>query len=449
MKKILLRCLAVTIFLFCILTITSCSTNPYDEYDDIGKNISVKYLANGGIINSGAKSLVDVFSKNESGTFKLIPPESADRDKSQVTLSHSKDYQFAGWFVGTPVVDADGNPLDEDGNLVSETGKEPAYTAGKRWNFETDKLSVDPNKTYSANEPVLTLIAMWTPKFTFEIYAKDTAGEWQVITTKDAIALEVPRWSNGKINMMDFPAYPDKAMTFKAAYYDAAMANPIESSSITGEIDYETGTVVNSKIKVYTEWYEGTWFMIENAAQLYANARPSGNYMLLSDIDMTGENWPRAFSQNVFSGKFYGNGHKIFNVSANQQANYRRDSYGLFASISSSAEFCDITFENATYTISGALNQASFGLFAGQVADGAKFENVTISNGTLIIDKQMIDDVTMSTNLKNGMFDIGQLFGYGSVNVNSINISSKLSEENDKVQLTVSDEGIVSIIFLQ
>ena len=189
--------------------------------------------------------------------------------------------------------------------------------------------------------------------------------------------------------------------------------------------------------------------MIENAAQLYANARPSGNYMLLSDIDMTGENWPRAFSQNVFSGKFYGNGHKIFNVSANQQANYKRDSYGLFASISSNAEFCDITFENATYTISGALNQASFGLFAGQVADGAKFENVTISNGTLIIDKQMIDDVTMSTNLKNGMFDIGQLFGYGNANVNSINISSKLSEENDKVQLTVSDEGVVSIIFLQ
>jgi microcystin degradation protein MlrC len=29
----------------------------------------------------------------------------------------------------------------------------------------------------------------------------------------DAIALNLPKWSNGKINMMDFPAYPDKDMT--------------------------------------------------------------------------------------------------------------------------------------------------------------------------------------------------------------------------------------------
>lgn len=433
------------------LAITSCSKwgNPYNQYDKAGKNISVKYLANGGIINSGADALVDIFAKNESGNFQLLPPESADRGKSQVTLSHSLDYQFAGWYIAVPVVDENGNALDADGNLVSESGNEPAYTAGKRWDFETDRLTVDLDKKYSANDPALTLIAMWTPKFTFEIYAKDSNGEWQIITTKDAIAIALPKWSNGKINMMDFPAYPDKTMTFKAAYHDAEMHNPINSPSISGEIDYEHGVIREPIVKVYTEWYEGTWFMIENAAQLYSNARPSGNYILTSDIDMTGENWPVAFSQRVFQGKFYGNGHKISNISANQQANYKRDSYGLFGSISSTAEFHDITFENLSYTVSGALNEASYGLIAGQVAEEAIFENVTVTNGKLILSEQLISDVTMSSNLKNGMFDIGLLFGYGTADIVSQNTTCELETENASVEINVTADGVITVTFLQ
>lgn len=454
MKKIALRCLTVLAVIVCALAITSCSKwgNPYNEYDKDGKNISVKYLANGGIINSGADAVVDIFSKNETGSFKLIAPESEERGKSQVTLSHGYDYQFAGWYVALPVVDADGNALDSDGNPVSETGNDPAYTAGKRWDFENDRVTVDNDKTYSANDPVLTLIAMWVPKFTFEIYAEGEGGEWQLIVSKEAVALNLPKWSNGKINMMDFPAYPEKDMTFKAAYYDEDMTSTIESSYITGEIDYEHGVAVNSTIRVYTEWYEGTWFMIENAAQLYSNARPGGNYMLLGDIDMSGENWPVTFSQREFTGKFYGNGYKISNVSANQQGNYKRDSYGLFGSIGTAAEFLDITFENISYSISGALAEQSivyYGLFAGEVAEGASFENVTLSGGKLILSDELINDVTMSIKLKNGMFEIGQLFGYGTASVNATNLSCVLQTENANVQISVSEDGGVSVTFLQ
>ena len=452
MKKIALRCLLALTLAVCALAISSCSQwgDPYPQYDKDGKNISVKYLANGGIINSGADSLVDVFSPNETGSYKLLPPESADRGKSQVTLSHGYDYQFAGWYVAVPVVDEEGNALDADGNPVSESGKDPAYTTGKRWDFENDRVTVDPDKTYSAKDPVLTLMAIWTPKFTFEFYAKDENGEWELINSKDAIALELPKWSNGKINMMDFPAYPDKDMTFKSAYYDADMEELIESASISGEIDYELGVIREPVIKVYTEWYEGTWYMIENAAQLYSNARQSGNYMLLCDIDMTGENWPRAFSQGNFTGSFYGNGHKISNIAANQQANYRRDSYGLFGSIGSTAEFRDITFENVSYTVSGALNNAAYGLFAGQVASGAVFEDVTVSGGRLILSEElMTDGETMNANLINGMFDIGLLFGYGSANIITSDVSCKLEVENANVHIDVSQSGEVTVTFLQ
>lgn len=450
MKKIALRCFAAVAVLICALAIASCSKgNPYSEYDKEGKNISIKYLANGGIINSGADTVVDVFSKNESGVYKLLAPESSERGKSQVTLSHGYDHQFAGWYVAVPVVDANGNALDADGNLVSESGKDPAYTAGKRWDFETDRLTIDLQKTYSANDPVLTLIAMWTPKFTFEIYAKGENDSWELINSKDAIALNLPKWSNGKINMMDFPAYPDKDMTFKAAYADEAMTTPITSQTISGEIDYEHGVVREKVVKIYTEWYEGTWFMIENASQLYSNARATGNYILLNDIDMSGENWPVAFSQRNFVGKFYGNGHKISNVNANQQGNYKLDAYGLFGSIGATAEFHDITFENISYSIAGALNDASFGLFAGEIADGVIFENVTISGGKLIISDALINDEIMSAYLTSGMFEIGQLFGYGSATINTSGISCELETENSNIEINVSDTGAVSITFLQ
>ena len=80
MKKVALRCLSLMILMICALAITSCSRwgNPYNQYDKEEKNISVKYLANGGIINSGADALVDVFSKNETGSIKILPPESAE-----------------------------------------------------------------------------------------------------------------------------------------------------------------------------------------------------------------------------------------------------------------------------------------------------------------------------------------------------------------------------------
>ena len=107
MKKTFLKCLAVMLLLLTALAVTSCSRwdDPYDEYNDDGKSISIKYLANGGFINSGADAVIDVFDK-DSSVIKLIAPESAERGKSQVTLSHSLDYRFAGWYVAVEKKDA-------------------------------------------------------------------------------------------------------------------------------------------------------------------------------------------------------------------------------------------------------------------------------------------------------------------------------------------------------
>ena len=121
----------------------------------------------------------------------------------------------------------------------------------------------------------------------------------------------------------------------------------------------------------------------------------------------------------------------------------------MFSSIGATAEFHDITFENVSYSIAGALDEASFGLFAGQIADGVIFENVTISGGKLIVSDALINDNIMSAYLMNGMFEIGQLFGYGSATLNTSDISCELETENSNIEINVSDTGAVSITFLQ
>ena len=448
MKKAIFRRLALVLLLLATLALAACSRadGPYDDYNDEGKSVSIRYLANGGFINSGADAVVDVFDVAPSGRIKLIAPESRDRGKSQVNLSHALDYKFAGWYVAEIKTDGNGNALDADGNLVSESGKEPAYEAGARWDFSTDTVSIDPSKEYTSREPVLTLMAMWIPKFSFEFYAKDASGDWALISTKEAITLELPKWSNGKINMMGFPSYPGADMTFKSAYADAEMTEPITSATISGEIDYEHGVAKESTVKVYTEWYEGTWFMVEDANHLYSNARANGNYMLLADIDMTGKNWPAAFSQNTFTGKIIGNGHKIMNASAGQQGQYRKSSYGLFGAIGASAELRDVTFENIRYTVEGALNEASFGLLAGTVASGATFENVTVSNSKLIFADQLFS-VQMLIHLKNDTYEIGQLFGDGTAEVATENLVCEFKTPSSEITFTVDPDGKVIFSF--
>jgi len=444
MKKTAFRFLAVLfILLTATLTITSCSQwdDPYEGFDKAGYNVSVRYLANGGIINSGADTVMDSFRVESS--IALIPPESAERGKSQCSLSHKSDYRFAGWYVAVPSTDSNGNPLDEDGNLTSESGKAQAFTAGRRWNFDSDRVELDVTKDYSATEPVLTLMAMWIPKFNFEFYAEDADGNWEIISTVQAMTLELPKWSNGKINNMGVPER--NGYTFMGAYYDEQKANEITSPTISGVIDYEHGVAAESTVRIYTVWSEGSWFRIANGDELISNARDNGNYIILSDIDMQGKAWPKNFSQKTFTGKFFGNGHKISNVTATQRGEYKHSAYGLFEAIGAGAEFHDLTLENISYTVSGSLNAASFGLFAGEIADGAVFNGFSISGGELIFSDNLFEDFI--GNITDGSFNIGVIAGLGTVSFTYTDVTCSTADPESGITIIVSDTGDVSFVF--
>lgn len=447
MKKLLLGIFALVFTLLSVVALSACSQwdNPYESYDKNGDHLSVRYVANGGTFNSDSNAMVDVHPIDGVSEIFIIPPESPLRDKSKCTVSHPNDYKFAGWYVAIPVTDENGTVLDANGDPASESGKEPAYTAGARWNFETDKITVDTSKEYSASEPALTLMAMWIPKFTFEFYEVKVDGTTSLIASESAISLSLPKWSNGKLNSMDFPTISGK--TFDAAYLDATLQNQITDSTVSGEIDYEKGVAKESTVKIYTTWKEGNWFKIETPSQLITNAKSDGCYMIMNDLDMSKELWPAIFSQRVFNGKFEGNGHKITGIKASQIGSdaFKAQTYGIFGTISSKAAFSDITFENVSFTVAGALNSAAFGLLAADIESGATLTNVSLS-GELIIASTVFSDFVANL----ASFEIGLVYSDGYYSGVTANVTCRHQNAEDQavkdIVINVNDDGTVDFV---
>ena len=447
MKKLLLSIFTLVFTLLGVVALSACEQwdNPYESYDKNGSYLSVRYVANGGTINSDSKAMVDVHSIDGVSEISIIPPESPLRDKSKCTVSHPNDYKFAGWYVAIPVTDANGTVLDENGEPASKSGKEPAYTAGPRWDFETDKITVDSEKNYSSSEPALTLMAMWIPKFTFEFYEVKEDGTSSLISSISAITVSIPKWSNGKLNSMDFPTISGK--TFEAAYLDETLENQITGLTVSGEIDYEKGVAKDSTVKIYTTWMDGSWFKIETPSQLISNAKTDGCYMIMNDLDMSKELWPAIFSQRVFNGKFEGNGHKITGIKASQIGAdaFKLQTYGIFGTISSKAEFSDITFENVSFTVSGALNPASFGLFAADIQESATMTNVTLS-GELIIAPSVFKDFVANL----ASFEIGLVSGSGYYDGITASVTCRHQNPDDQavadIVINVKENGTVELV---
>jgi len=315
---------------------------------------------------------------------------------------------------------------------------------GARWDFDTDSITVDPDKNYSATDPVLTLMAMWIPKFTFEFYSVNADGEQALIGTVESITVNLPKWSNGRLNLMDFPTV--SGMTFEAAYSNPELTEAITSASISGEIDYEHGVAKESTVRIYTTWREGTWFRIETPDQLVSNAKADGCYEILADLDMSGEMWPNIFSQRSFSGKFEGNGHTISGINAKQTGSsaYKLQAYGIFGTIASKAVFSNVTFSDVSFTVSGAMNDSYFGLLSADIQAGATMENVSIS-GKLLLSSQLFSGFSDLID----RFNIGLVTADGYYDGIEANVTWEHENPTDSILNAVSvilnDDGTLSL----
>lgn len=181
MNKILkLTIVVCALVLFCLL-LASCSNKtdpPYEEYDESGYTVSVKFDANGAYFGSaGNMYLIDTYNfdslkdvGNDKKELFLIDPNSIFRNKEDrynMGSSVVKGYFFAGWYTDRKaILNEDNTPkLDDKGN--------PMYSYSGYCDLTlplSHYIDATPDTPYTADEPVLTLYAAWVRTPTIEIY---------------------------------------------------------------------------------------------------------------------------------------------------------------------------------------------------------------------------------------------------------------------------------------
>lgn len=453
MKSKLFSIMAVLLVCAALMSLTSCSQwgNPYDALDKEGAAVSVKYIADlaepttenpsvGVFANTNGVTVVNVYdikkyTPNGNGKVEITLTEPSDKDKGNNSFSVSKDgHILAGWFIAEPRVNANGEPLDNDGNLVSESGKAQGYVLGERWDFSLDKLTLDAEGEYTSSRPELTLVAKWMPYVSFEFYEK-VGDEVKLLGTKEAMTLKLPEWKEGKLDYnTTFISVPGK--TFKAAYLDEAMTDLI-TENVTGVYNYETGELETKTIRIYTEWIDGEWYKVENIKQFKDYAK-KGNIELLADLDFTNEKTVWALASSSFNGILEGNGHTIKGVNSTAYVTSGGDIShgGIFGSLGKDAIIRNVTFSDIKYTVVSAAkaSNATFGLFAGENL-GATIENVTLKNSVLEIKKSFIND--FKSKIVNNNFVVGLVIPYGDTS--GITTENVVYIVEDGAEATVHD----------
>ena len=447
MKRKIIIPISVLLLLLTVLCTVSCSVSEIEKameeagagQDGAEYTVSVRFDPNGGWLKGrDGVSIIEVYNA-ENGDFKIPDPaDESKRGKDGLLRPSRTNYFLAGWYRERTEIGKDG-----DGN--------PIYTYSGRWDFETDKVLVDPNKEYNPNEPVMTLYAAWIPYMTYEFYAVDDAGNIELIDTKSLVNLQLPEWSTSS-GKMDYNQFVTReGMTFEKAYADPNCENPFEDGETilaSQYVDYETGTATTSTVRVYSTWKEGNWYKIYTADQFLKNFQVDGHYIICADLDFKNKKWQttdRMTSCNEFIGSIEGeNGetYKFSNISSEQGRLTNKTQWGLFGALGADSVIKNIQFENITFTVNTAQKCDGFtyfGLLAGK-NNGATLENVTIS-GTLTF-----KGVYNPLNLNSEKCKFGLLFGQGDASEIDISSITYTADENIGVQLEVSDDGVFTVI---
>ena len=431
--------------------LTGCGENatPYETNNQDGFTVSVKYDANGGYFATNTSVIVDTYSvSGDTTSIKLVAPNDTDRGSPNYFTASKSKYFLAGWYTERVAhTDNEGNELDANGNIAAITGEPVAYDYSGFWDFKNGKLQLDPNKDYSADEPVITLYAAWIPEFSFKFC--DLEGEVLGTYSFDpmySMELDVPTWdkTTGALKLYKFPDV--KGKTFNNVYLDPAGKELVTSSKIThtGVYDLSNATAVGNEMILYLDMLDGKWTNIYTAEQFLNNVTLSGNYNIQADLDFEGKSWSSSLMHGNFSGTINGNGYSFKNITAKQTETSQLYT-GLFGNLTSDAKIIDLSFENVSFTIGvgSRMQGASFGLFAGRISSGATLEGVSVSGKLSVTPSSLITSDT-EIGLLCGMGDVG------SIDISSISAEALLPPDDytDPIELVI-DGNVVSVVIKQ
>ena len=476
------------------LMLSACSGNTaFDKFFNQGYTVIVTYNANGGtFIKRVDNELVDMYNPSKYAadangvvSIKLTDPMQRVIDNETVSLTKAGCF-VAGWYTErTLVTDADGSPLDGNGNKLTVSGgtyydasgvkAEPAYTYGGYWDFGTDTVDY----TLGSGKYELTLYACWVPYYEYNYYYKN-GEEWTLVKTttfdyktsnekglqRDVVWL--PHYENGamtyehKYSVTDnegktswytyeFP-YVENT-TFEKAYLDPEMTEEVTGATMNhgGTLDMEKGEAVDRVRNIYFTAKQGTYYKISTAQEFADNIDYNGYFEITDDLDFTSVKWPDSYVLATFNGKIYsteGHTYKLSNISARFNSS-TTDRGGLFGQLGETAEISNVTFENVTIDFArcaSRMRTANFGLFSGYVDSAATLTNVTLTgelimklNGELSFDRASLDNMinVVANNLTSGVTAASdtKIIVYGTKSGVGANIKYTYAFNPEKVQL--------------
>ncbi len=405
LKFILLSCIVLAIAMLA----SSCSgdLSPFKDHDKNGYTVSVKYDANGGNFTTNTSVIIDTYDltsyktdANGNKNLKLFSPDSSMRGENQSYNASRLNYYLAGWYTERTEI------KDESGNVTG-------YTYGGRWDFEADTLPVKADGEYTSAEPVITLYAAWVPAFKYEFYTVGADGKATLSGTMDVnplddTAIRLPSFNEetGRVGAAnDFPEIEGK--TYDKIYLDEGKTNEITGVTLShsGSFNIDTATLEDPIMKIYSTVTDGVIYRITKPEQLIKNPSSDATYIIESDLDFSGKAWPAIFFSGEFNGSIAGNGHTVSNVSMTQ-SNTADTAVGLFGTVGKDASVTDITFDSVKLTVKGysLKTNAAFGIFAGEIADGAELTGITLKNATLVITKGL--SLTVALNNRDPRFGL-------------------------------------------
>lgn len=353
---------AICLILATMLVISGCSgaITPYQQYDAENYNVCVRFDANGGLFHTNLSVITDSYNitnmkVNGEGKVEipLLNPNDELRGDIDSFDAEKEGYFLAGWYTERTEV-GDGK-----------------YVYSGKWDFQKDRLEVDPNGKYSAENPVMTLYAAWIPKFTFECFDYRT-GEYLYSIPFDPLTsngLSLPGWSSqtGRMVMRDLEKRD--GYTFGGVYLSPEDTEPVSTSLLKhcGTVDLENGTGSGSTMKLYLEWMKGDWYQVTNAKNFVKYAAENANLIIDKDIDFSDTTWTQELSNLNFTGTIIGNGHSITNLKAEYSGK-------LFASIGDGAQITDLSFAFAKGAQGDGLN-----MICDNISPNATLSNVDAS----------------------------------------------------------------------
>lgn len=255
-KLLIISCILVLLSLF----VVSCSSNDdvYEQYNESGYTVSVKFDANGAYFGSaGNLYLLDTYNfdslkTSEDGNKKelfLIDPNSLFRkkeDRYNMGSSTVKGYFFAGWYKDrTPI-------LDENGQQKKDDLNNPMYSYSGYCDLSLPmayEIDANPEQPYTADNPVLTLYAAWVRTPTVEIY--------ELIDGKETCVAvyEIKNANLDNVNTIEMPSVTIEDGIHKLVFgtLDDAKAFEAGDANNTGDTSTDTSTDTNTDTSTDTD----------------------------------------------------------------------------------------------------------------------------------------------------------------------------------------------------